>query len=113
MATDGVVVGGDLLDMSRLEGIFGKDLEFNGDAPSGAPAALGSAGAADDIELPGEAGFDPELSTDPEDWIVYGCWDRVGVIVVCEIGDGVESSLCPRTTDVSGTSCNWLVATRV
>ena len=73
MATDGVVVGGDLLDMSRLEGIFGKDLEFNGDAPSGAPAALGSAGAADDIELPGEAGFDPELSTDPEDWIVYGC----------------------------------------
>ena len=81
MATDGAVVGGDLLDMSRLEGMFGKDLELIGDAPSGAPAALGSVAAADDIELPGEAGFDPELSTDPDDWIVYGCCDSDGVMV--------------------------------
>ena len=82
MATDGVVVGGDLLDMSRLEGIFGKDLELIGDSPRGAPAALGSVGAAEDIELPGEAGFDPELSTDADDWIVYGCWDSDGVMVL-------------------------------
>lgn len=69
--------------MSRLEGIFGKDLEFSGDAPKEDPvAALGSVGAADDIELPGEAGFDPELSTDPDDWIVYGCWESDGVIVL-------------------------------
>ena len=57
------MAGGDRLDVSRLDGIFGRDLELTGELPRGVVSVP---------ELAGEAGVEPEpelagLSTEEEE----------------------------------------------
>ena len=76
--------GGDLLEVSRLEGIFGRDLEFSGLEPIGEPPVApawpglssvtggGTQLAPREDELPGEAGSEPwPLSIEDEDWMLW------------------------------------------
>ena len=118
--------GGDLLEVSRLEGIFGKDLEFSGLKPMGEPpwatawADLRSAirGGTQLLEdaLPGEAGSEPlPLSIDDEDWMLRRGWppvtgttEQVGVPEV-KVGEGVEAALPAIMALVSGTRDSWVV----
>ena len=60
--------GGERLDISRLDGIFGRDLELTGELPRGVVSVP---------ELAGEAGVEPEpevagLSTEEEE-IIWNC----------------------------------------
>lgn len=78
--------GGDLLEVSRLDGIFGRDLEFSGLEPIGEPPAAPATAWADlrsvtrggtqlaptEDALPGEAGSEPlPLSMEDEDWMLW------------------------------------------
>ena len=80
------MAGGDRLEVSRLDGIFGRDLELT-DLLARLVLRLS--------ELAGEAGVEPLLST--EVWAVV-------------LEEGVEASL-QFTVAISGTSCSWAVET--
>ena len=56
------MAGGDRLAGSRQDGIFGRDLELTGELPREAVWVL---------ELAGDRGFDPELSTE---LLLVICW---------------------------------------
>ena len=86
------MAGGDRLEVSRLDGIFGRDLELTG---------LLARLVVRLSELAGEAGVEPLLST--EVWAVV-------------LEDGVEAvevmASQQFTVAISGTSCSWALETR-
>ena len=110
--------------MSRLEGMFGRDLELSGLAPRGAaserPRRSVTRGGTLEDALPGEAGLEPwPLSMEDEDWIQSGYsiiipdivyltwmqWWRCGgteqlVLPEVEMGEGVEASLPVSTSSL-------------
>ena len=125
--------GGDLLEVSRLDGLVGRDLEFSGLEPIGEPPAAPATAWADlrsvtrggtqlaptEDALPGEAGSEPlPLSMEDEDWMLWrdcpaltGTTEQVEVPEV-EMGDGVEAWLPANMALVSGTRDSCVVKAR-
>ena len=79
------MAGGERLAGSRLEGIFGRDLELIGELPRGVDVTL--------LELAGEAGVEPELSTE-DAFMIW--WPMASP-------RGLDLSLLPFTGAASGT----------
>ena len=90
------MAGGDRLELSRLEGIFGRDREL--------PGLLARLAA----RLPGEAGVEPLLSTEVWAVVLEEGLEVVEVVAVVEV---LEAS--PQLTGaISGTNWSWLLGRR-
>ena len=93
------MAGGDRLEVSRLDGIFGRDLE---------ETALLARGLVRLSELPGEAGVEPLLSTEVWAVVLEEGLEVVEVVAVVEV---LEAS--PQLTGaISGTNWSWLLGRR-